>query len=243
METFNREVQMRKFVRVSCVCSVVLVLIQTTMSAAANGSFESGDFDAWTLSIPNGVSVGGPPPFERPAGTAEVVSFWQMGDMPAPAQPVSGSCFAVLGSLDLGFFSGEQNYVISLRQTISLNQGDLLSGRSFFYNGDFEAQDAAWVKLYDLNGNEIANLWYASSGDSGIPFRSATEWTTWEWLAPSMTDVTLELAMFTGGDNRLASYGFFDDINVTPVPEPSGALLLFGGLAAVFALRKKLRAS
>ena len=214
-----------------------------------NSGFESGDFSNWTVSIPSGVS--GFPPFDRPAGTAEVVSSWIGGTMPTARFADEGSHFLALGTLERGYFTGGAAYDISASQTFTLHQDDTVTGAVFFFNGDYEVQDSAWVKILDASGNNlIATPWLKSSGNpnpndpSATPYQDASPWTSWQWTAPATGEYTLSLGVSTFGDNRFATYGFFDGIGVmaTTVPEPSSAALLVGFLSGFLAIRRKRRA-
>ncbi len=216
----------------------------TAGTSVVNGSFESGNFRGWTLNNPRGLSVF--QPRHRAAGIADVVSSWgrQVGLSPV-RHAMDGRFFAALGSLADDDFVGNGNYNITLKQTLALGAGDTVSGWSFFYNGDYEPQDCAWVRIFAPSGQEVANPWHEWSGgliageSSSTPHRSATPWTQWQWETPADGLYTVTLGMSTRGDDNCASYGFFDDICVQAscpvVPEPStlalwatGALLLAG---------------
>lgn len=218
------------------------------ISAPANGNFESGAFDGWSL----GISLGGPAyqPRNRAAGTASLMASWpQQPGQNADYAPVNGNKFATLGTLDGGNFTGNRTYNICLSQQLFLNQGDTVSGWSSFFNGDYEAQDSAWVKFQDCDGALLATPWLEHSGSrpacdfNSTPYQSATPWTQWSWQVPESGAYTLSLGMTTSGDNNYASYGFFDHIFVvplhTPVPEPSTATLVAMGAAWMARLRRK----
>ena len=223
-----------------------MTALTTAQAVPINGGFESGDFSNWTLDIPMGVSDF--PPFNRPAGTAGLVSSWRLGNMPADRQPEEGNYFLTVGTLDFGFFTGDTAYDISVNQTFSLNQGESLTGAVFYFNGDYEPQDSVWVKVFDGSGNNLlATPWQEFSGGlnpndpNSVPYLSASPWTSWQWTAPATGDYTLKLGVSTFGDNNLATFGFFDAIGVTSaVPEPSSTALL-AGLLAGFAIMRNRR--
>ena len=160
---------------------------------------------------------------------------------------IEGNSFTALGSLSDGYFTGNRTYNITLTRSIHLLAGETISGSSFFYNGDYEAQDSAWVKILDDGGCAIAQPWLETSGGtcSTTPYRTASPWTEWSWQAPVECDYAISLGVTTGGDNVMPSYGFFDDICVqaataiTPVPEPSTLTLLAIGAAGFAAIRRR----
>jgi len=224
----------------------VWVLGNTKLAAITNGGFETGDLTDWTVSIPSAWSAFGD---LRPAGSAGVIGAWTLNDNGTPPgnrYPVAGENFLSVGTSGNAFFTNAPSvtYDISVSQTQSFQAGDLLSGYSFFYNGDYEEQDSAWVRILDGDGNQVANPWFHASGPNpNINYRDSGPWTYWQWLAPADGVYTLDLGVSTFGDNRFASYGFHDDITVmsSAVPEPAaGSLILLGaGLVALRRFRKK----
>ena len=175
--------------------------------------------------------------------------------MPDLRSAVEGNHFAALGTLGDGSFMGNRAYNITLTRSFHLFAGETLSGSSFFYNGDFQAQDSAWVKILDEGGCPIAQPWFETSGNShtsaanSTPYQTASLWTLWSWQAPVEGDYALSLGVTTGGDNNMPSYGFFDDIvisaakGIAPVPEPSSLTLVVIGAAGLAALRRKNKQS
>lgn len=216
-------------------------LIPNTTAAPINGSFESGSFSGWQMGIATGhaYSQRG----YRPAGTAQVVSTWnQLAGLNPAHTAMHGDRFAMLGTLANGNFTGHRTYDISVEQDITLTAGMTLSGWAFFFNGDTEAQDSAWVKILDETGATVGTPWLEISGCNPtsdfdpIPYRSAAPWTQWSWQVPASGAYTLSFGMTTADDNNYASYGFFDGFQVSPptlsVPEPSAlALAALGALA------------
>jgi hypothetical protein len=233
-----------------CQCGVLMLagVLPAFGDSLVNGSFESGNFHGWTLENPRGLSVF--QPRRRAAGTANVMSSWiGHAGLPSARQATEGRGFAGLGSLMDGHFTGNWSYNITLKQTLSLAAGDQVSGWSFFYNGDYEPQDSAWVTILDSSGQEVGNPWGESSGGlrgfdgNSTACFSATPWTFWNWEAPADGLYTVTLGLTTGGDNSFASYGFFDDIRVqtsafSPVPEPSALALLASGALLLIHLRR-----
>jgi hypothetical protein len=224
--------------------------VATAGTSLMNGSFESGNFRGWTLDNPRWLPVF--PSRHHAGGTTEVVSAWgqQVGLSPVRSA-MDGSCFAALGSLEDGHFVGNRSDDITLKQTVALAAGATISGWSFFYNGDYNSQDCAWVKIFDASGQEVANPWCERSGGPregdhcSTPYLSATPWTQWQWETPADGLYTVTLGMSARGDDNCVSYGFFDDICVQaaspPVPEPTGLTLCAIGalLMAVRRLRRQ----
>lgn len=223
-----------------------LGVTESMTAAPANGSFESGSFDGWRLEMARGYSSSNHR--YRAAGSATVKSSF--GASPLQAA-IAGSKFAIIGSLANGNFTGNRTYHISLSQELALMQGDTLTGWSSFYNGDFEAQDSAWVKILDDEGRLVTTPWRENSGCvpeqhfNTTAFNSTTPWTPWSWQAPASGSYTLSLGVTTHDDNNYASYGFFDNIFVIPatlpVPEPSAFSLVALGATALAAWRRNRR--
>jgi hypothetical protein len=217
---------------------VSLILLGAVIPASAfNGDFESGDYFSWTVSNPMITSEWQPEPFV--AGSVEVVSSYFQNQMPAPRAAQAGNYFLAIGTSCCAHADNLALTDISAQHSLNLQAGAVVSGWAFYFNGDHAEQDMVWVRIYDDTGtNVIATPWLEVSGDaalggnSSIPYRQATDWTYWEWIAPTTGNYQLTLGASTMGDNVLATYGFFDGINVSsPVPEPSTASL-FGFIAA-----------
>ena len=230
-----------------CLCSLLAVSVFAASARAqfANGGFETGNFSSWKLELPRVAS-----PYRLgkiPVGTAQVISSSSQLVFPTfDRTATGGNFFAALHTLDRGSFPGHRNFSLTLSQQLSLDEHDTVSGwASFFFNGDYEPQDCAWVKIFDPTGHEVANPWREGSGllnggdSNSAPYLSATPWTHWQWEAPAAGLYTVSLGVTASGNTNFASYGFFDDICVQTsnpvVPEPSalalwatGALLLTG---------------
>lgn len=218
-------------------------------AGVANGSFESANLDGWRLDMARGSSY---TQRNRAAGTAMTLTEWGSDYDLSPLQAaVAGSRFATIGTLANGNFTGNRTYHISLSQKLSLESGDKVTGWASFFNGDFEAQDSAWVKITDSEGNQIATPWSKSSGcspenqNNPAPFQVLTPWTQWTWQAPTDGNFNLSIGVTTHGDDNYASYGFFDNILVVPaslpVPEPTTLSLVVAGLASLVARRRIIR--
>jgi hypothetical protein len=233
------------------VCLGVLGILVAAAPAAAgpigltNGSFENGT-TGWTVSIPTGLSEVHPGP--QPAGTIDILNSYSTPWYLPPVQtlsPTDGSAFALIGSQEAGAFFGygiQGPFDIELTQTISLAAGERLSGDAFFYNGDYVAQEQAWVRIFDASGTLVATPWFDTSGAddnntrdgyplSATTYQTASDWIQWSWQAGTGGEYTIALGVTTIGDNYWASYAGFD--GVTPEPT-SGSLLFLGGLFAAY---------
>ncbi len=229
-----------------CLCSLLAGSVFSVSARAelANGGFEMGNFSGWNLELSRVAStyrLG-----KIPVGTAQVVSASTQLVLPTFARPArGGNFFAALRTLDRESFPSHRTFSITLSQQLVLEEHDTVSGWASFLNGDYEPQDCAWVKIFDLTGHEVANPWRECSGllngvaSNSAPYLSATPWTHWQWEAPADGLYTVSLGVTASGNNNFSSYGFFDDLCVQSpnpvVPEPSalalwatGALLLAG---------------
>jgi hypothetical protein len=250
--SFGRERPRRRTKNMKMTLGIGSLILALNIAATANatpvnGSFDTGDFSGWTVSIPTNFSSLGP---LVAAGSAVVVSSWQGYGMTSPILPANGNYLAAVGSAANAWYPSDQIYNISLSQSISLNLGDTLSGLSSFYNGDWLSQDSASVRIYDSQGNLISTPWYELSGEAPlgtptVPYDTASPWTSWSWQAPADGTYTLVLEVTTGGDDNYASYGLFDDIGVnaspndlTSVPEPSTTALFAIASLCLVALRR-----
>jgi hypothetical protein len=184
--------------------------------AVTNGSFETGDTTGWQVHIDLGFSSL-LTPHTRPAGTVTVVDSWTFGA--TTRLPYDGQYFLRVGTGN-EWFDGHGTYDITASQTVLLRKGDTITGASFYFNGDFAAQDTVWVKVFDKFGNLLATPWIEFSGNgnpgdqNSVPYTQSTDWTPWQWEAPKTGLYTLKLGATTFGDNLFATYGFHDAISV-----------------------------
>ena len=220
----------------------------TAEATLVNGGFESDDLIGWTVSIPLGETEFPttfdpvpPAPWFRPTGTVGVESS---GFLAVPTQPPEGEHFLAVGTGNAKFDGATHN--ITASQTVELKDGDILSGWSSFYNGDYAPQDSAWVKVLDTTGMELDTVWHEVSGlhpISSVDYLSAAPWTRWQWIAPAAGTYVLTLGATTFGDNRFSSYGLHDAIEVANVPETSPTwLFAFTVIGVVLLGRKSTRA-
>lgn len=155
--------------------------------------------------------------------------------------PQNGHRFLRMNTRANANFLGNETYNSFVSQTLTLNQGEVLSGGALFYTRDSEPLDSAWVRILDENGGLIGTPWLETSGT--LSSLAPSDWTLWQWAAPTTGTYSLQLGMTTSGANNNASYGFFDGIavNAVPVPEPTVMTLgIFGGLA-LLTLRNRAR--
>ena len=191
---------------------------EITTPRIVNRSFERKSYFGWTAQIPWGVSEF--PPFDRPAGSVEVIDSWNFG-VATPRLAAHGSQYLSVATGNTEYL-GTRRYNISVRQTVLMRGGESLTGSSFYYKGDFAAQDTVWVRVFDDRGRRLATPWIEYSGGTGpddqnaVPFGSASQWTRWNWTAPRVGLYTVKLGASTMGDNRFATYGFHDDIAIVP---------------------------
>jgi hypothetical protein len=219
--------------RLATTVALLLGVVTSSLAAPVNLSFESGDFSGWSVTNPVGVSE-----FDGviPAGSTQIVSTWPWG---GARDPIDGFLMCAVGTGNSWFLPGQGNFDIDVHQTFSLESGTMISGSAFFYNGDFAAQDAAWVRILDGAGNILAVPWAQRSGSTNsTAFQTASSWTSWEWVAPTNGTYTLALGVSTSGDNRFATFGVHDGIRV---PEPSSLVLLVAGVGAVVARQRRGR--
>lgn len=212
-------------------------------NSPVNFGFETGDTTGWVETYP-----------EAP-GNIDVVTNWTgastivgaEGSWTVTYKPVKGKYFAVLetGAPD-GVFT-------MLSQTFSLEAGDKLEGWATFCcgsevyypydaNRSSDYNDYALIKVFNSQGNTVAEPWSADSFDLGYqvtdPQGETTgeiadfgplPWQHWSWTASEQGNYTLEYKTTQDTDSEGISYAFFDGpgSKSTAVPEPS-SMILFG---------------
>lgn len=225
------------------VCIGLAAATQTSTAGLVNGSFELWTLRGWSTELPSGTSAD--EPFDRTAGHIRLVDSWgdKVGFAPERFAH-DGYRFAQLSTRGSADFIGDETYNLSLSQSLQLDQGQALSGWSFFYNGDVTPQDSAWVRVFDQLGNEMATPWHEGLGSpsvSSIAPLTAGDWTQWTWEAPESGLYTFRLGMTTSGNNNGSSYACFDGLTVhtaTPVPEPGALALAALGAVLLIGIRR-----
>jgi len=171
------------------------------------------------------------------AGDADFVSWEEGGTTPYAMHSAYMRFFALApqdGKFFLGVYSKRpyaEDRISWVRQSLSLNKGDSLSGLAAYYSAYCQQSDNdfAFVKIYSSN-TEYATLWQSST--------SSLTWQSWGWTVPQAGDYLLELGVSNKAgqrDYRQYNYGFFEGIKVTtsPVPEPVSASLFLLGAGAL----------
>ena len=184
---------------------VIFSSMNEAKAAIINGGFESGDLSGWTntsscyfdcahiLPIIVGVTAGG--------GSFE----------PSPAE----------GSYFLGMNDGVTFPTQQVSQTVSLAQGETLSGYAGVSGND------PYVTIQPLAMVSISSgpvLW----SKSGNP--SAFAWEPWSWTAPVNGNYTLNLTLYDEAGSGFVN-AYFDGIKSSLVPIPA-AIWLFGSALA-----------
>lgn len=219
---------------------IFLTIAINSVASPINSGFEMGDFTGWTTDNPVGFSEF--PPQERLAGSLNILSSGWHG-----RNPNEGSHMLAVSTGEYAYFQTNLTYNIFASQPVTLYAGDTIQGSAFFYNGDYEAQDSAWVHIFDGSGtNLLASPWIEHSGNyelgslRSVPYQGATPWTIWNWTAPTDGTYMLSLGVTTFGDDAFASAGVFDAINVVStatVPEPMPVAIFL--TAAAFLIRRR----
>lgn len=183
---------------------VSLLLIPTQLPAApiTNGSFETGNFTGWSL-IP--ASGGG---FGVVAG-----SYLSLYPPPGSFSPTHGSYLAYLGG-------GENGIYTTLGQFFDAAAGDVLSFDVFFKAEDRDqANDDAFVNLYDGSNNLIANLF--TSNIAGVGNFGTTGWVSVNYTFASSGTFVLLFGVRNDGLGVGTSVLGIDNVRQSSSPPPS----------------------
>jgi hypothetical protein len=195
---------MRKILAIVSAVFLVLAWGSAANASLVNGGFENGDFTGWTVTDPSHSSI----------------------NTPAP----EGQYYAYMSH---SFQDSGVNFLSELMQTVSLNQGDTLSGLA----GYFQSTGAGYatVKIYTVGGELpllVATPWMVQSDLVNHPTVFAG-WDSWSWTASATGSYSLILQLYTESTAGTDFAGF--DANKVAavgggVPIPGSLLLLGSGL-------------
>ena len=194
-----------------------LILFIPALAQAAslsNGSFETGNFSAWSTNTATLASV----VTNTPAGI--------FSGLPLTYSPTDGNFLAFL-SAGLGPFTPT-----TLSQTFTAAAGSTLSFDIFFHAGDYlPYNDSGFAIL--LNG---INLFQSDVNTVGN--YKGTPWTHVSDTLASGGTYTLQFGVQNWGDNNLPSYLGVDNVVVT-TPIPAAVYLVGSALAGVFGFSRR----
>jgi hypothetical protein len=198
--------------------AIVLGAAPSFAAPITNGSFETHDFSGWNLTIATGTNVFDLP---APAGSAAVMDHFRT------LSAADGSQFAVLGTSSTYLTPTTPAFDTYVSQIVWMDAGQIVSGLSSFYNGDFIAQDTAWIRIFDELDHEIAMPWQDVSGfGAATAYLTASSWSRWQWEASTSGAYRIAIGVTSHGDDAFASYAAVDAVRT---PEPSGVVLTASG--------------
>jgi hypothetical protein len=156
-----------------------------------NGSFETGDFEDWSLNPYYGCCV---------------TTSWP-GVNGTTFGPVDGSYFAVLAAN----FNLQSE---SISQQISVRAGDTISGWAFYVAGNAPTGDFGSVNVLSADGTTGVTLFIAN--DSTVGGAGQTPWTQWQYTFQTTGTYTINAAVFGILDNMSEQGGALglDDIQL-----------------------------
>lgn len=220
--TMKKGDRMKKLI----IAVVLTVGVQNIAHADLNNmGFENGDLTNWTLTPQDNINTW--------AGVMSTTdsSVWNM-DSFKTYTPREGQYF-----VELNAGAGEDTLLYTvLSRTITINANQSIAGWAAFIAEDAaaDANDNAYVRIYDATGSLINTPWskdIAAVGDYGF-----SEWEKWSWTAQQGGTYTLEYGVTNETDNKGNSRALFD-----AVPAPNTLLLLGSGLLGLVGIRRKLQ--
>jgi hypothetical protein len=199
-----------KFILLVALLTLVIPLFylsvpQTTSaySEITNGSFETGDFSGWNVTVP-------------PGATARVVTEYDSPHPPpATYSAKQGNYFALL-------MNGQQNVYTIVSQPFHVSGvGVVISGWSFFKTEDYlPFDDESKVEITVNSGPQIlATLFQAKVSTVGN--YGGTPWTYWSYAFTSDGDYTIQARITNIGDSAVPSYLGLDAVSVVDTSSTS----------------------
>lgn len=176
----------------------------THVLSLKNSSFETGNLYGWDKTLPSqGAS----------AGAITIYAFTQT------VVPKFGKYFAIL-------FPDQPGVYTRLSQTVTANQGDIISGWANFCSRDYAPyNDDGEVVIKDSSGNDLSVLFSANSNTLGSG--NMTDWTYWqyEFTTPGINTYTIEARVENIQDAMNSSALCIDGVNTnTPVSADAGGI-------------------
>ncbi len=192
---------------------VVFTSTNEAKAAIVNGGFESGDLSGWT--------------------NTSTCGYWDCTDnfwiIPGVIRDDYYHYSPAEGSYFLGMNDGVTFPTQQVSQTVSLVQGETLSGYAGVSGKD------PYVTNQPLASVSISSgpvLW----SKSGNP--SALAWETWSWTAPVTGNYTLNLTLYDEAGSGFVN-AYFDGIKTSPVPIPAAIWLFGSALAGLVGLGRR----